>query len=606
MTLRPSIFGSTCTVTDAFMRKVAKLGILEATLDLVREREAAQLKKTDGQKPSRLTGIVKLDDANDAGTRRAKNCTLFLTEGLSAKTFAVTNIPVLKNGRDLYGAYPLRGKLLNVRDASVKQKLENQETTELKQILGLQEGKEYTSVDTLRYDRICALVDSDVDRKHIQGLIINWLESSYPRPLKLPGFVLDFVSPIVKCVKGSDTRLFYDAKAYEHWKTEADGGKGWNVKYFKGLGTSKAGDVKQYFADRPRHLKSVQPLQPRDSDRLDTAFSNKRAPDRKEWLKAYDPKNTAFRISSANGAYSIGDFIDHDFIEFSMYDNSKMKNDVKVAQFAGEVAKLTEYRHGEQSLCAFGTHLARMQGHLVTSTLNCDRSRERSFIPNMTLFLITLMRTASRSNRVTVPVIPVILVNGCEGIGTGYSTTVLPYDPKQVVAILKTWAMGKGGDHNNDGQTLKPYYSGFTGQILETGPGKSGTGTLEIDQLPVGTWTESYKAHLEKMIVDDLVKDYKEYHTDTTVRFVVKSTEKLEVIIDTARGEHSSSPKGNDPDDTDVADVLIKVLKLATTKSNLKKYESPYEVLSGFYTVRLASYAKQKNQEYCNVCTDEK
>ncbi|TPX55095.1 hypothetical protein PhCBS80983_g05594 [Powellomyces hirtus] len=553
---------------------VAKLGILEATLDLVREKEAAQLKKTDGQKPSRLTGIVKLDDANDAGTRRAKNCTLALTEGLSAKTFAVTNIPVLKNGRDLYGAYPLRGKLLNVRDASMKEKLENQKITELKQILGLQEGKEYTSVDTLRYDRICALVDSDVDRKHIKGLILNWLESSYPSLLKLPGFVLDFVSPIVKCVKGSDTRLFYDAKDYEHWKTETDGGKGWNVKYFKGLGTSKAGDVKQYFADLPRHLKSIQPLQPRGSDRLDMAFWNKRAPDRKEWLKAYDPKNTAFRISSAKR-------------------RSKMKNVVKVAQFAGEVAKLTEYRHGEQSLCETIVSMAQdfdaaSPRHIYTKF---DRSRERSFIPNMILFLITLLRTASRSNRVTVPVIPMILVTGCEGIGTGYSTTVLPYDPKQVVAILKTRAMGKGGDHNNDG-------------------------TFEIDELPVGTWTESYKAHLEKMIVDDLVKDYKEYHTDTTVRFVVKSTEKLEVIINTARGEHSSSPEGNNPDDTDVANVLIKVLKLATTKSannmmlfsstgNLKKYESPYEVLSGFYTVRLAYYAKQKNQEYCNVCTDE-
>ena len=80
----------------------------------------AQLnKKCHSSKHSKLKGIPKLDDANDAGTKNSKDCTLILTEGDSAKTLAVAGLGVV--GRDKYGVFPLRGKLLNVREASHKQ-----------------------------------------------------------------------------------------------------------------------------------------------------------------------------------------------------------------------------------------------------------------------------------------------------------------------------------------------------------------------------------------------------------------------------------------------------------------------------------------------------
>ena len=62
-----------------------------------------------------LTGITKLSDANHAGTRNASQCTLILTEGDSAKALAVAGLGVV--GRDFFGVFPLRGKLLNVREA---------------------------------------------------------------------------------------------------------------------------------------------------------------------------------------------------------------------------------------------------------------------------------------------------------------------------------------------------------------------------------------------------------------------------------------------------------------------------------------------------------
>lgn len=115
------------------------------------------MKKTDGHKRTRMLGIAKLEDANHAGSKNARNCTLILTEGDSAKTFAVSGLSVV--GRDTYGIFPLRGKLLNVRDANGKQLMDNLEIQNLKKILGLQHGKAYSSVDSLRYGKLMIMTD---------------------------------------------------------------------------------------------------------------------------------------------------------------------------------------------------------------------------------------------------------------------------------------------------------------------------------------------------------------------------------------------------------------------------------------------------------------
>lgn len=105
----------------------------------------------------RISGIVKLEDANNAGTRNSRNCTLILTEGDSAKSLAMAGLSVV--GRDNYGVFPLRGKLLNVREASGKTLTTNTEVQQIKQILGLQHNKEYTSIDSLRYGSLMIMTD---------------------------------------------------------------------------------------------------------------------------------------------------------------------------------------------------------------------------------------------------------------------------------------------------------------------------------------------------------------------------------------------------------------------------------------------------------------
>ena len=135
------------------------------------------MKKTDGAKRTRLTGIPKLDDANDAGGRNSQDCTLILTEGDSAKALAISGLSVV--GRDKFGVFPLRGKLLNVRDASHDQIMKNVEIQNIKQILGLQQGKQYEDTKPLRYGHLMIMTDQDHDGSHIKGLIINFIHNYF-------------------------------------------------------------------------------------------------------------------------------------------------------------------------------------------------------------------------------------------------------------------------------------------------------------------------------------------------------------------------------------------------------------------------------------------
>lgn len=188
------------------------------------------LKKTDGAKKNRITGIKKLTDASLAGTKNSGLCTLILTEGDSAATLAIAGLSVV--GRERYGVFPLRGKLLNVRDASVSSISNNAELVALKQILGLQAGKTYKDVSSLRYGKILIMTDADADGSHISGLIMNFFHASFPSLLLIPGFLKKFITPIVVASRGNETKEFFSLPDYEDWKKTVDSSK-WAMKYFK-------------------------------------------------------------------------------------------------------------------------------------------------------------------------------------------------------------------------------------------------------------------------------------------------------------------------------------------------------------------------------------
>jgi len=183
-------FGSSCTVSDGFVEKIAKMGVMNAACALTEVKENKAAKKTDGSKSKSIRGIPKLIDANFAGTVKSKNCMLILCEGDSAKAGIVSGLS--KEDRNTIGVYPMKGKIFNTRGETLKKISENKEIVELKQIMGLEVGKKYDkdSVEkNLRYGCILFMTDQDLDGSHIKGLGLNLFQDQWNSLSCLPNFL---------------------------------------------------------------------------------------------------------------------------------------------------------------------------------------------------------------------------------------------------------------------------------------------------------------------------------------------------------------------------------------------------------------------------------
>jgi DNA topoisomerase-2 len=253
LTTKSSLFGSTCEISDDFIKKLAKTDIIEEIANVANVKQLSELKKSDGKKLNNLKGIPKLEDARLAGSKHSPDCRLILTEGDSAKTFAINGLSII--GRDKYGVFPLKGKLLNVREATPKQLINNQEIKNLKQILGLKQNQHYKDTTKLRYGGIIILTDQDHDGSHIKGLLMNFLHFFWPSLIQIKGFIQSISTPIIKAFKKSDKKrlnseTFYTIQDYKEWvsKIGNDIDK-YETKYYKGLGTSTENEAKECFED---------------------------------------------------------------------------------------------------------------------------------------------------------------------------------------------------------------------------------------------------------------------------------------------------------------------------------------------------------------------
>jgi DNA topoisomerase-2 len=200
------------------LKQVEKSGVVESIMQFAKFQEGRALQKKGGTKKNKVKGISKLDDANFAGGSKSSDCTLIITEGDSAKSLAVCGLSVV--GRDYYGVFPLKGKPLNVRDSTHSQLLKNEEVMNLIEIMGLKFKQVYSedNIKTLRYGHLMIMADQDHDGSHIKGLIINLLHHFWPSLLDVPGFLQQFITPIVKCTKGNKSETFFTLPEYEEWK----------------------------------------------------------------------------------------------------------------------------------------------------------------------------------------------------------------------------------------------------------------------------------------------------------------------------------------------------------------------------------------------------
>ena len=138
--------------------------------------------------------------------------------------------------------------------AFLLQVMKNTEIKNVIDIMGLKFGVEYdeTNIKTLRYGHLMIMADQDHDGSHIKGLVINFIHHFWPSLLDVPGFLQQFITPIVKATKGKQSKTFFTLPEYEAWKeSTGNDAKGWKVKYYKGLGTSTSAEAKAYFSNLP-------------------------------------------------------------------------------------------------------------------------------------------------------------------------------------------------------------------------------------------------------------------------------------------------------------------------------------------------------------------
>jgi DNA topoisomerase-2 len=259
LTTKESMFGSKCEIPEDSLIKFSKSGIIDEIISIAEFKESKELQKTDGKKTRSLKEIEKLEDAEDAGGPNSHETLLILTEGDSAKTFAISGLEVI--GSKKYGVFPLRGKLINIRQATIQQIQKNEEFINIKRILGLKQGVEYKSVKDLRYGGILILTDQDVDGYHIKGLIINMIHTMWPSLILNDNFIKCFKTPLMKTFLKSDKshknpKVFYNVSEYDKWCQEIgeDVSKWEKPKYYKGLGTSTPLEAKQAFMEFEKSL----------------------------------------------------------------------------------------------------------------------------------------------------------------------------------------------------------------------------------------------------------------------------------------------------------------------------------------------------------------
>jgi DNA topoisomerase II len=649
LTTKRQDFVNKWSLDDSFKKKVLHGAFMDTIKIALMEKDKKLLSKTDGKKRGRLD-YAKLADAGFAGTRQSHKCTLILTEGDSAKQLAM-HIRT-KLGPDTYGVFPLRGKVLNVREAKASKVYENAEITAIKDIVGLKQNANYLDdITSLRYGRVMIMADQDHDGSHIKGLVINLFHFCWPSLLQRQDFLYEFITPIVKATHNKNKNnghVFYTILQYQSWKKEEelknphafDRTRGiWTIKYYKGLGTNTKQEVLQYCDKPKKHLLQFSYDASSDSELMHSAFHKKEADTRKKWLEELDLQDF---LDQSIQPIQIKDFLKKELIFFWVASNTRAipsavdgfkpslrkimfaafkkkleHSEIKVSQFAGSVAELTSYHHNEMSLAGAIVGLA--QNFIGSNNINFlqplgQYGTRADHVSAESRYIFTKLEPITRlifkpeddgiltyknddgdmvEPEFYVPIIPVVLLNGAQGIGTGYSTLVHSYSPRDLIEAMRCLLHEKPVSH------LKPWYFGFKGTItaLATEGKISGyklkcpfeethTG-IKITEIPLDTTLDKYELdYLTKYRREDKIVDFKDYSTDLQVHYnVIMTAEQLE--------EAKKGPGG-----------ILKYFGLSQTlrltnmvlhkrDGKLHRYSTVQEILDDYYVIRCEYYEKR-------------
>jgi DNA topoisomerase-2 len=530
------------TIPDKVISKVCKWSSVQELKEKIHEKMVAGknlniIKTLNDKKRRPKVSVKEYDPANNAGTSRSSKCILIVCEGLSAKTYAVAgintgvSIPLLsgqeetRKGRDWFGILPLRGKFLNVRNASNDKMIKNTVVTDLVNAMGLTFGMDYTTQkarNSLNYGSIMIIPDPDEDGIHIEGLVLNFFHHHFPTLFKTDTSVFPFMSsmkiPIIKVTGQNINKEFFTHEAFNRTKEENKWGKNYKIKYFKGLGTTKYEDVPKIFGKKMVvfHADLLA------DENMEKAFKDEEADERKEWLKQYNPKNRTFDLDYPDKVLQldISTFVNEELIKFSIEDckrslphlmdgqkesqrkvifglkqwngkkDGNLRDSIKVAQLGAFVAQKTDYKHGEQNL--FDTIIKMAQDFVGSNNLPLlerdgqfgtrlsggkDSASPRYIYVKQPPILNKIFRpeddpildyVEDGEPTFYAPVLPLICINGSVGVGTGFSCNIPMFNPKDILLGIKQWI-----NMRDIGEKYvfkyKPWYKNFIGEIEKNG-----------------------------------------------------------------------------------------------------------------------------------------
>jgi DNA topoisomerase II len=645
-------------VKKAHISKILSWSVIEQIEDNLRLKEMVVLKKAERKKRG-YTKVEGLDPANLEGGKKGRECTLIIVEGLSAKSYIESGIQkgfFGKAGRDYFGILPLSGKILNTRNAKPSSIADNKVIGTIIRAVGLEHGLDYTldeNYNKLRYGKICIVVDGDRDGSHIAGLIQNLFHSLFPTLLKRdPPFLIKMQTPIVRVFQKGGDILFYDEDEF-HQYAERNKNKTIQKKYYKGLGTNKDSDAIETFGNKM--IEFV--VDDHTFDNMNKAFNNKYSDMRKEWLEKYDSNKKVLKWTGnieEKKSMTYSDFINTELIQFSIRDCQRsipslvdglkeshrkvlyvafLRNlrytgqTIKVAQFAGSVSEKSAYHHGEQNLN--GTIIGMTQAFVGSNNIpyfyrdgafgsrSCmgeDAAAARYIYTKLDKVTRLLFRPEDDNlldymeddgekvePKFYVPILPTILINGCIGIGTGWSCNIPCYNPLDLISCVKAWLENDNKAFVREEDTdvvicnlpeIIPWYRGHTGEMVKDEEHKfTSWGKIEKDkkdnvvvtELPVGMATRDFVDYLETLKEEKKIANYKNYCTPKIINFVITENDD-EMVCNEKNLKLTKTFRTTN-------------MVLFDHNDKLKKYNNIAEIIDDFCNVRYKYYILRKKRQ---------
>lgn len=635
-------------VDNKKLNSIKEWDIMKAIDRYLKIKDMERLSATDGYKAKKIT-MKDYIDASEC-KNESKKCVLFVCEGKSARAFILRIFSFFpKNERKYYGVFPLQGVPINAINASIDKLEVNKEIIGLKKVLGLQEKIDYSEErfrDNLRYGKIVLVTDPDPDGIHIKGLFICLFGHFYTGLLKT-GFITSLFVPLFIVKKGKNNKkYFFTEKSYNNYIMKKKERKEYPVEYIKGLGSLNDDEDVKFTADLFLSNKYI--WDDKAKNKLLLIFHKELSDDRKDYLNTFDKNLIIKPPSYKDEEKTITNFIDHEYINFSIYSckraipyidgfkdvhrkiiyvllnmSKNLKNLPTVASLAGKIKDETTYNHGEMSLegsiikmaqeypGSNNIPLIKGKGNFGTRMENGEDASAGRYthakISSITRFIfrkeddIILEHNQDEGRQIEpkiyYPIVPIVLINGASGIGTGWSTDIPSFNPLTIIEWLKC-AIKKSKGENVLFPKLIPWYKNFKGNIFKNIKGKwisegiidiKKDNSVKITELPlflsVSKFTDKI---LPSLITNNIITDFNNYtvlnENDVNIKIIIPycnnpSIKNLHL--------HSSIPFSN--------------MILFDENNILKKYNKFKDIIIDFYNFRIKAYERRKDKHIINL-----